>query len=368
MLPAGYVKHAPQRAPTFCRTCAAPGLWWYRDTNATAPRAKKWHLVDGNQSVHRCRPTTAQFVARKEREFEADRRKGRFMPAFKDIARKGTHVYVREAWTLMPQSDLPDDKVFVLERLRYEGPRGETHFGGPAGVREYRFSYFIRRPTGQWTFGQYAPMLPVADLEPLIEKGKAEGTILGETFKYFAYGSNMSTARLKAEHRAPSAKKVGVAELRGHRLRFHKESDDGSGKANAFGTGNDADVVLGVVLEINESDRSCLDHAEGLGKGYDSKRPEVRLLESGEVIKADTYVATADRIDDKISPYKWYRDYVLQGAEEHHLDAGYVAQHIASVTGMPDADEGRHNTDRPCPHRDAPVVGKAAHAHSLGKV
>jgi hypothetical protein len=53
-----------------------------------------------------------------------------------------------------------------------------------------------------------------------------------EPVVYFAYGSNMSTARLR--ERMPSCKPLGTATLPGHALRFHKRSTDKSGKCNAF--------------------------------------------------------------------------------------------------------------------------------------
>ena len=54
---------------------------------------------------------------------------------------------------------------------------------------------------------------------------------------YFAYGSNMLTARLR--ERMPSCKPLGIAKLPGHALRFHKRSKDQSGKCNAFATDDD---------------------------------------------------------------------------------------------------------------------------------
>ncbi|TNF88372.1 MAG: gamma-glutamylcyclotransferase, partial [Gammaproteobacteria bacterium] len=41
-----------------------------------------------------------------------------------------------------------------------------------------------------------------------------------DSLYYFAYGSNMSPARLQA--RVPSARPLGVYRLKGHRLSFHK--------------------------------------------------------------------------------------------------------------------------------------------------
>src|SRR3954469_2174360 len=83
---------------------------------------------------------------------------------------------------------------------------------------------------------------------------------------YFAYGSNMCTGRLQG--RVPSANPVRNARLGGHTFHFHKRSTDGSGKGNAFATGNNADVVWGVVFEIAPSEKPALDRAEGLGHGY----------------------------------------------------------------------------------------------------
>ena len=91
-------------------------------------------------------------------------------------------------------------------------------------------------------------------------------------FKYFAYGSNMWTPRLR--ERVPSAEPMGIASVAGYRLRFHKRSIDGSAKCNAFYTGNNANVVWGVVFDILQAEKANLDRAEGLSpKGYrDSSR------------------------------------------------------------------------------------------------
>ena len=52
-----------------------------------------------------------------------------------------------------------------------------------------------------------------------------------DSFITFAYGSNMPSARLRG--RCPSARAIGIAELRGHELRWHKRSKDGSGKCDS---------------------------------------------------------------------------------------------------------------------------------------
>lgn len=128
------------------------------------------------------RESAAQWIARKTKQFDTERQKRTVVLEFKDIAREGTHRYMREAWTFYPQSNLSEDKVFLIERLRYLGSTGRVQFGGSGGGAgvdeiEYRISYFIRRPAGNWVFGQYAPLIPKDDLEPLLAKARGDGAI-----------------------------------------------------------------------------------------------------------------------------------------------------------------------------------------------
>jgi hypothetical protein len=47
---------------------------------------------------------------------------------------------------------------------------------------EYRLSYFIvgriGRASGKWTWGQFSPILSAGDLERIVQKARAEGTLL----------------------------------------------------------------------------------------------------------------------------------------------------------------------------------------------
>ena len=85
---------------------------------------------------------------------------------------------------------------------------------------------------------------------------------------YFAYGSNMSSKRLNARIKAT---KYANGKLLKHKLKFHKISKDGSGKCDAFETGDSNDFVLGVVYEIDKNDLEQLDRFEAKGKGYERK-------------------------------------------------------------------------------------------------
>lgn len=134
---------------------------------------------------------------------------------------------------------------------------------------------------------------------------------------YFAYGSNMSTSRLR--ERVPSAEALGCYALDEHDLRFHKSSKDGSGKCDAYFTSDPKDVIYGVLFKINPAEKSALDRVEGLGHGYDVKEITV-TAHDGTRVTATTYVAT--QIDMKLKPYSWYVNHVLVGAKEAVLPEG----------------------------------------------
>lgn len=157
---------------------------------------------------------------------------------------------------------------------------------------------------------------------------------------YFAYGSNMSSRRIQA--RAPSATKRATAVLAGHRLAFHKISDnDGTAKCDACETGDANDCVHGVVFAIAAQDKPALDRAEGLGRGYAEKVVQVKLTD-GEVVEAITYYAI--RIDPTLKPLDWYKSHVLRGAREHGLPEAYIRA-IESVEPIEDVDGERRERE-----------------------
>ncbi len=147
----------------------------------------------------------------------------------------------------------------------------------------------------------------------------------------------MCSARLR--RRVPSANALFPAQLRCHSLRFHKKSRDGSGKADAYATGSTRDVVWGVLWEIDEAEKPRLDKEEDLGRGYRQK--QVRVVDPlGSTHTAFTYVAASDYIDPSLSPYSWYKSFILEGASRHSLPREYVAA-VASMTENSDPDRKR---------------------------
>ena len=126
---------------------------------------------------------------------------------------------------------------------------------------------------------------------------------------YFAYGSNMSTERLRA--RIPAAAPVGRASWTGMKLVFNKVAADGSGKANLVV--DPSAVAWGVVFRVSLADWEILDDFE---PGYGRVRCSV-TSDSGEQLRAQVYLGTGSTCDTP--PHDWYRDHLIRGAVEHAL-------------------------------------------------
>ncbi|MEA5443932.1 gamma-glutamylcyclotransferase family protein [Cyanobium gracile] len=150
----------------------------------------------------------------------------------------------------------------------------------------------------------------------------------------FAYGSNMLSARLR--QRVPGAQLIGTATLRGHALRWHKVAKDGSGKCDIV-LAEPGSAVHGVLYEIPAHEKQHLDRAEGLGIGYAEK--EILVECRTAIIMATAYVAT--KVDERISPFTWYRALVVAGAVEHGLPIAYV-DGLRAIDAKLDVDAQRH--------------------------
>ncbi|MDE1464535.1 gamma-glutamylcyclotransferase family protein [Spartinivicinus poritis] len=152
---------------------------------------------------------------------------------------------------------------------------------------------------------------------------------------YFAYGSNMSVPRL--QQRIGDVSLIDIAKLRSYQLRFHKCGMDGSGKCDAYYTGNNIDYVWGTIYQLESNHKHQLDKIEGLGKGYLDKIVRV-INPQGKEYNAVTYYATC--IDDSLIPFDWYKTHVVYGAKSANLPSDYV-QMILSVSAIKDANSFR---------------------------
>ncbi len=157
---------------------------------------------------------------------------------------------------------------------------------------------------------------------------------------YLAYGSNLSSIRLQA--RIGKLHKVGVASLSGYAFRFHKKSQDGSAKADAWQTHETRDLLWGVLWRIDARQKAVLDRYEGLGYGY-TERFET-LTVGGRPQAVQLYVAMPMAIQAGLKPYDWYQAFVVRGAQEHGFPPDYVAMLEAEPTRPdPDAERARRN-------------------------
>ena len=131
---------------------------------------------------------------------------------------------------------------------------------------------------------------------------------------YFAYGSNLSSARLLA--RVPSARARGAARLDGFALRLDKPGADGSGKANLLAT--PGALVWGVVYQLDPSDWPALDACE---PGYE--RTAVRVALDGAPLAAQTYCSPL--YGPGLAAFRWYHRHLVDGAREHGLPEEWIA-------------------------------------------
>ncbi len=135
------------------------------------------------------------------------------------------------------------------------------------------------------------------------------------SLRYFAYGSNLKTARLVA--RVPSAEPVGLGWLLDYRWRCNKRGADGSAKANIEPCPGAR--VPGVLFAVDAAGFDTLDAYEG---GY--RRIEVEIERAGTRVAAQTYLSERTLGDER--PTAAYRALMLDGAREHGLPASFVAQ------------------------------------------
>lgn len=153
---------------------------------------------------------------------------------------------------------------------------------------------------------------------------------------YIAYGSNLHPIRI--EERVPSARALGVVELPGLSLAFHKRSIDLSGKCLLSAAQGDSDKAYGVLYEFNPAQKTLLDAAEGSGKGYFEQQLSVPLGDTNYT--GYIYMASSSHIDTALMPYHWYKNLVVAGARFHGLPSSYIAS-IQSTTSIEDPNSRR---------------------------
>lgn len=145
---------------------------------------------------------------------------------------------------------------------------------------------------------------------------------------YFAYGSNLKIARLRA--RVASARVVAPARLDDFRLALDKRGSDGSGKANLIRASGAQ--VWGVLYELAPGDWGALDGHE---PGY--ARTRVRVLAEQRTLDSWTYVAQL--LTEEPVAFDWYKRLILEGAREQGLPDAWLAT-LEALPERPDPRSG----------------------------
>lgn len=136
---------------------------------------------------------------------------------------------------------------------------------------------------------------------------------------YFAYGSNMLAARMAG--RAPAARRIGTATLRGWRLAERLYADI---ERRRGGT------VRGVVWELDDSGLAALDRFEGYPDTYGGDDLAVAIDGMPGTVLAWTYFMTpAARARRRGSPFPaWYAAVCAAGARENGIPDAWWRKRI----------------------------------------
>ena len=143
-----------------------------------------------------------------------------------------------------------------------------------------------------------------------------------KTTLYFAYGSNLDTARMR--RRCPRARPVRRASLHGYRLAFGGHSQTWGGAVATLVLDQDGRVD-GLLYELPESDLLVLDRYEGHPFAY-----RRRLLpvtdETGRRRRAHAYVLP---VDGEASPAPEYLGVIRRA----YIRLGFDNQGLARAVG-----------------------------------
>lgn len=141
--------------------------------------------------------------------------------------------------------------------------------------------------------------------------------------RYFAFGSNMSRARLEA--RVGRVVDLGWAIVEDWRHRFSKRGSDGTGKGNI--EPSSGQLVYGVAYRLTFRQ---LEHLATFETGYELVHLPMRLQES--IDEAATFVARPPV--PPLCPAPSYIEHYLTGMHEHEIPRAYVDQVLRAYTRM----------------------------------
>ena len=122
----------------------------------------------------------------------------------------------------------------------------------------------------------------------------------------------------------------------GYDLRFNKAGrKDGSGKCTLVSGYSKVHLAI---YEVREAERPFLDHAEGLGCGYDH-----HSLNVDGFGHCSTYIAASNAINDDLQPFDWYKEMLLLGCVINDFPSAYTGSENR-VTDFEDTNIARSST------------------------
>ena len=139
---------------------------------------------------------------------------------------------------------------------------------------------------------------------------------LARTYRYFAYGSNMSPTQMR--QRCPSATRLGIGTAYGWKRNFAVAAPHMGAEAAAAGieqSESESDYIEGVVYNLTAEEKRTIDKIEA--GGYRSTTIEFKL--NGQHVSGFTHVPVTLVAAPDLKPTDSYIELILEGAETNGL-------------------------------------------------
>lgn len=133
---------------------------------------------------------------------------------------------------------------------------------------------------------------------------------------YIAYGSNLNLEQMA--YRCPTAKAVGVSELKDYRLLFRGSHAGAVATVESFKGGS----VPVLVWEVTPADEDSLDRYEGWPFLY--RKEEIKIKLNGKNIKVFVYIMNDGRPLGQPSSY--YYTTIMEGYKDAGFDMDILRQ------------------------------------------
>jgi hypothetical protein len=98
-------------------------------------------------------------------------------------------------------------------------------------------------------------------------------------------------------------------------------------------------AVWGILYSISQEELRQLNDGE---KGYTPVRITMRVPDG---IEEQCWLHLADRVQDGLRPYSWYKRFLVEGARAHGLPADYIAT-LEAIEASEDPDRDRDRRRR----------------------